>query len=359
MLTGNKGEWSEIYTLLKIIGDKNLFAGDGDLNRIENLIFPIVKVLRDESNGTYQYSYDSDLVIITSNKEEFKVPINEFREKASLLLSRLQEVSNSSFSIPEIEEFINSFNCTSLKAKSTVKSDIRVVLHDQRTGVYPELGFSIKSQIGGASTLLNAGKTTNFVYGVKQPRISENQALDINSIKTRSKIKDRLERINELSSGLEFVGLESSVFEDNLTLIDSLLPTLLSHIVYEFYSSTASRTIDLINAVSRSNPMKFNQASNHPYYLYKIKRLLTDIALGMMPSKVWTGELDATGGYLIVKENGEVLCYHIYNRNEFEDYLVENTKLETASSSRHGFGEIYADNGEMFFKLNLQVRFIK
>jgi len=27
--------------------------------------------------------------------------------------------------------------------------------------------------------------------------------------------------------------------------------------------------------------------------------------LGMTPSKVWTGIYDATGGYLIVKENGE------------------------------------------------------
>ena len=77
----------------------------------------------------------------------------------------------------------------------------------------------------------------------------------------------------------------------------------------------------------------------------------------MMPSKVWTGEYDATGGYLIVKADGEILCYHIYNKNEFEDYLLVNTKLETASSSRHGFGEIYEENGELFFKLNLQIRF--
>ncbi|MFZ3272683.1 MAG: HpaII family restriction endonuclease, partial [Lutibacter sp.] len=71
------------------------------------------------------------------------------------------------------------------------------------------------------------------------------------------------------------------------------------------------------------------------------------------------GIYDATGGYLIVKENGEVLCYHIYNRNEFEDYLLNNTKLDTASSSRHGFGEIYKNNGELYFNLNLQIRFIK
>ena len=90
-----------------------------------------------------------------------------------------------------------------------------------------------------------------------------------------------------------------------------------------------------------------------------MKRFLTDVALGMMPSKVWSGKYDSTGGYLIVKENGDVLCYHIYNRNEFENYLLNNTKLDTASSSRHDFGEITKENGQLYFKLNLQIRFIK
>jgi hypothetical protein len=359
MITGNKGEWSEIYTLLKIIADKNLFAGDSDLNKIENLIFPIIKVLRDESNGTYQYSYDSDLVVITGNEEEFRISINEFRQKAAFLLSKLKESTSSTFSIPEIENFIKSFSCISLKAKSSVKSDIRVVIHDQRTGTTPQLGFSIKSQLGGASTLLNAGKTTNLIYRINSPNFSESQISEINSINSRSKIKDRLERINENSKGLEFVRTESSVFANNLTLIDSLLPRLISEIVYQFYSSTNSTTVDLLESVKTLNPLNFNTESNHPFYSYKIKRFLTDIALGMMPSKVWTGELDATGGYLIVKDDGEILCYHIYNRNEFENYLLVNTKLETASSSRHEFGTIYSENGELFFKLNLQIRFIK
>jgi type II restriction enzyme len=95
----------------------------------------------------------------------------------------------------------------------------------------------------------------------------------------------------------------------------------------------------------------------HTFYDYKIKRFLTDVALGMTPSKVWTGIYDATGGYLIVKENGDILCYHIYNRNQFEDYLFANTKLETASSTRHDFGKLYEENGQIYFKLNLQIRF--
>ena len=35
MLTGNKGEWSEIYALFKLLGDKQLFAGDAELNKVE------------------------------------------------------------------------------------------------------------------------------------------------------------------------------------------------------------------------------------------------------------------------------------------------------------------------------------
>jgi len=359
MLTGNKGEWSEIYTLLKIISDKKLFAGDSDLNKIESLIFPIIKILRDESNGTYEYTYDSNLVIIKKNEEKFKIPISQFQEKAVLLLSKLKKTTTATFSIPEIESFINSFNCVSLKAKSTVKSDIRIVIHDQRTGTTPELGFSIKSQLGRASTLLNAGKTTNFIYEIENGFLTKSQIQEINSINSRSKIKDRIEKINDFSGALSFKQTESSIFRNNLTLFDSALPKIFAEIVYLFFTSSHSKMIDLVSEISKLNPLKFNLETNHPFYSYKIKRFLTDIALGMMPSRVWTGELDATGGYLVVKEDGEVLCYHIYNRNEFEDYLLNNTKLETASSTRHDFGTVYEEVTKQFFKLNLQIRFLK
>lgn len=365
MIKGNKGEWSEIYTLLKIISDKKLFGGDSDLNKIEGLIFPIIKILRDESNGSYEYHYKSDLVIVKGINEEFRIPIVEFHEKSALLLSKLQETTSRTFSIPEIEKFINSFNCASIKAKSSVKSDIRIVIHDQRTGTTPELGFSIKSQLGGASTLLNAGKTTNFIYKIINKQLSNKEVNFINSLyKTRGKkqskdIKGRILTILEYSGNLEFQKLENEIFENNLTLIDSLLPKILAEVVYLFFTSGFSKTVDLVNEISNLNPLHFNLNMNHPFYSYKIKRLLTDIALGMMPSKVWTGKLDTTGGYLVVKEDGEILCYHIYNRNEFEDYLLSNTKLETASSTRHDFGSVYKENNHYYFKLNLQIRFLK
>jgi len=359
MITGNKGEWSEIYTLFKLLGDKKLFLGDKDIEKLEGLVYPIIKVLRSENNGDFEYSIKDELILISGNEEVLKIPIEEFKNKALFLLNAIRENRERTFSVPEIEKFMYSINCISLKASSSAKTDITIIVHDQRTNQQPTLGFSIKSQLGSPSTLLNAGKTTNFIFKIKGVQLTKKQIENINSISSRSKIMDRIVQVQNANGTFEFVKTERQIFSNNLVLIDSLLPQILSQIVIDFYSSENSHLTDLVNQISKKNPLNFDVENEHKFYEYKIKRFLTDVALGMMPSKVWNGKYDATGGYLIVKENGDVLCYHIYNRNEFEDYLLNNTKLETASSSRHGFGVIYEENGQLYFNLNLQIRFTK
>jgi len=359
MITGNKGEWSEIYALFKLLGDKQLFLGDKEIEKLEGLVYPIIKILRSENNGDFEYSIKDEIILISGNEQVLKIPIDEFKTKALFLLKAIKENKERTFSVPEIEEFMQSINCISLKASSSAKTDITIVVHDQRTNQKPTLGFSIKSQLGSPSTLLNAGKTTNFIYEINYAHLTRNEIDQINSIGTRSKIMDRIAQIQSKDGIFEFVKTERQIFSNNLVLIDSLLPQILSQIVFDFYSSEFSHLTDLVNLTANKNPLEFDIENEHKFYEYKIKRFLTDVALGMMPSQVWTGKYDATGGYLIVKENGDVLCYHIYNRNEFEDYLLNNTKLDTASSSRHGFGEVYEENGRLFFKLNLQIRFTK
>lgn len=357
MITGNKGEWSEVYTLFKLLGDQNLFAGDADLKKVENLFYPIIKIIRTETGGNYEYEIEGDLVIVSGGAEKLRIPVKVFSEQAVKLLSEIRG-SAGVFSIPEIEEFMTSVDCHTLKAKSTSKSDIRIVIHDQRINQTTELGFSIKSQLGGDSTLLNAGKTTNFVYQINGFNGSAVDIEKINAIDTRSKIKDRLEQVKQLGGELCFISLENGIFKNNLILIDSLLPNLLAEVIKKFFTSNLSSINALIETISAQNPLEYDNQYSHSFYEYKIKRFLTDIALGMMPSKVWSGKYDATGGYLIVKDDGEILCYHIYNRNQFEDYLFHNTKLETASSTRHEFGTIYQDGSNLYFKLNLQIRFV-
>lgn len=358
MLTGNKGEWSEVYALLKALSDGSLTAGDSQLNRMPNLIFPIIKVLRTESSGTFEFSYLANLVLVKNNGSEYRIPIKEFLNQAQFLLNELKGRKTTSFSVPEIEEFLASFGSSSIKAKSTVKSDIRIVLHDQRTGSDQELGFSIKSQLGSPSTLLNASGATNFVFKVKGGNLSREDICRVNKLNSNSKIMDRIDMLKSLGVVLQYDRIESPVFEGNLLMIDSGLTKVLAEMLLLFYTTKYTRTEALVREVERINPLALQMGNNHPYYPYKIKRLLSDIALGMTPSVTWTGNLDATGGFLVVKSDGDLLCYHIYNRNEFEDYLFLNTKFETPSSSRHNFGVVYEENGQLYFDLNLQIRFV-
>jgi type II restriction enzyme len=369
--TGNIGEWSEIYTLLKVLGDEKLFTGDENIEKVEDLFYPIISILRTEANGKFEYIINKNLVLInTDGKTLLSLPIKEFAQKATKTLAAIRkhieekkekkkrkEKTEATFSIPEIESFMNKIQCSTIKAGSDVTPDITIVIHDQRTNNTPELAFSIKSQLGDPASLFNAGKSTNFKYKVSG--LTSAEVASINNIKTKYKIKDRLKKINELNGIMSFVKPCHAVFNNNLILIDSLLPNILSEILFTYYTDTESKLSNLVKTIEVKNPLNFDKTHSHLFYTYKIKKLLTDAALGMKPAKVWTGKYDATGGYLVVKESGDVLCYHLYNRNEFEQYLFANTKFETASTSRHGFATIYTENNEFYMNLNLQIRFIK
>ena len=121
-----------------------------------------------------------------------------------------------------------------------------------------------------------------------------------------------------------------------------------------YYENDIKECVNLIEYVGEHDPLQYG---DKVMYEYKFKKFLCSCALGMKPATVWDGLDEATGGYIVVTKEGNVLAYHIYNRNYFEEYLLKNTKYETASTSRHDFGEVYSENGEDFIKLNLQVRF--
>ncbi len=358
-LSGNKGDWSEIYVLLKLLGDKEVAAGNMNMKKAEGLLYPIISIFRSESFGKNDYSYDSDFVVINSSGlEKLRIKIDDFKKQAANLLNAIKIAEGSSFTIPETELFMKSINTKEIKARSTDKSDITLIIYDKITETNQTLGFSIKSQLGGPSTLLNAGRTTNFFYKINDIDLSNKDRDRINQINSTSKVKNRVLDILKNCGSLSFSDMESKVFKNNLILIDSRLPEIIAEIILKFFSTDHSKVSDLIELVQKENPLGYDLQHSHKYYEYKIKRFLTDNALGMMPATVWSGQYDATGGYLVVKEDGDILCYHIYNKNDFEEYLYKNTKLETASTSRHRFGIVEKKGNSNYFILNLQIRFI-
>ena len=358
MITGNKGEWSEIYVFLKLLADGKLNAADANLNAIPSVYYPIIKILRQENNSKREYIINGNIRIVDgiSNNEIINLPVAEFVSRSQQLFNELKQIEGRSFAFADIETFLHSIDVYSLTALKTDKADIKVVVHDLNTGLQPQLGFSIKSMLGGNSTLFNPGNTTNFIYeiiGTEQLNINE-----INSIEISPKISNRIAAIHTKGFDIKFRKIQSDTLQLNLQLIDSDLPQILSELLLLKYSTPGLALLSTtLKQLTTNNPLNFDLSQGHPFYEYKIKNFLTDSALGMTPATMWTGQYNATGGIIIVKEDGELVCYHIYNRNEFQSYLLNNTRLEQASTSRYGFGDLYKEGEKTFLKLNLQIRF--
>ncbi len=358
-LTGNKGEWSEIYTLLKLLGEGKVYAGDQNLNKIQDLFYPIIMILRQEKEGNFNYKLQNkDVVIQTSAGEELlRTTASVFLVEAERLLKAINE-HDGAFAIPQIEIFMNSVYCHSLKAKSSDKTDIKIILHDRRTKINSEMGFSIKSQLGGDSTLLNASKATNFNFTIEGVSLSDKDIADINSLNpVRNKVIARVNAIKKKGGILVFDKVDNHTFHNNLIMLDGDLPAIIANLLLEQLNSGISTLKELAEKLTENNPLNYDVAQVSPFYVYKIKHLLTSAALGMMPATAWSGQFDANGGYLVVKKDGEILCYHFYDRNRFEDYLFSNAYLERSSTSRHEYASIIKeDDGTLSFKLNFQVR---
>lgn len=126
MLKGNKGEWSEAYTLVKLLSTGKLFSGNADLEKDQKLVYPIESLIRSDGSATIEYFCGDDCISITGKHKDFKLSRDKFTKYAEILLRKIKQGKSVSFSIDCIEEFLHEIRCNSLKAKSSVKSDICV-----------------------------------------------------------------------------------------------------------------------------------------------------------------------------------------------------------------------------------------
>ena len=360
MITANKGEWSELYVLFKLLGEKKVHSGDGNLNKLE-AYYPVLKVLRDELERHLEYSINKDIVMITEDENEIaRINVVDFLAQSKELFECIQEGGNGTgaFEIPSVNDFLKKIHCEKVKAKSTDKADIHIVIHDYHTGMKPNLGFSIKSDAGAAPTLLNASGATTFAYEVIGGQMNDEVVNRINSIEGKGCVIKRVKAILEVGAELKFSSVPNPIFDNNLRMIDSCLPEIMGWMLADSYAQKDMNIKKATERISRDNPLNYNLSQGHDHYAYKIKSLMVATALGMLPSKAWNGRYEATGGYLVVKNDGDVVCFHLYDRNLLEDYLFNNTKFETPSKSRYSMGEIYCKEDKYFFDLNLQIRFL-
>lgn len=381
-LKGNKGEWSEIYVFLYLLGKGQLDVADENLNAVPGEFYKILEIIRKEAQSTNNYIREDDTIRIlvtndkTGEEETFRFPIVEFIEKAKALLERLKKTKEKSH--PTIEVFLSQLRVSSIKDYGH-KRDITIKIEDFHCGMAQTLGFSIKSFLGSDSTLFNAGAGTNFIYEIRFP---ENSDIDVDAFnadtyKQTPRIPSRLKSlINDYKAEVVFQKVQSRCLSQNLRTIDGDLPSLIAQLLLIRYLENETTIARCTEILTQQNPLDFDTENHGAVYEYKVKRFLQDCALGMVPEKPWLGVYDATGGQIIVKEDGQVVCYHIYEQNRFLNYLFHSTKFEGASTSEDEdnpghprekvegktlkpffYGWLYEEDGKYYFKINLQVRF--
>lgn len=355
-LTGNKGEWSEAYTLLKLLAQRKLFAANEKLQKIEDMYYPIIKVIREDIPGEKrEFKVDEGLKtvkIYVNDDYRGATSFEDFGKEADYLYEKIVEGGDRSFAVIHTEDFLKALGLKRIAAPAENKTDITLQLHDINTGYEPVSGFSIKSEIGSAPTLINASGATNFIYEVAG--LSDEQIDSINAINTSTKILDRMNRIFTEANGIKFVRINSDTFRKNLLFIDSHMDEILSYALMYHYKDNCLTCNQVTEKLEDEDPMSF---SHEGIYRYKFSEFLCCSALGMTPSKVWNGYDEANGGYIVVTKAGDVLTYYIYNRDSFKEYLINNTKFERASTTRHKYASLYKENGKTYLKLNLQIRF--
>lgn len=350
----NKGEWSEIYAFTHLLSSGILYAADKDLNKLEEIYFPIIKIIREEGQGEPVDYFTGDTIRIYKGNVLLKeVSRKEFAEITQELYCRIPEGTRA-FPIPSTDAFFDSIYCHKVKEAVNKKQDITLQLHDINTGIKPICGFSIKSYLGANPTLVNAGTNTNFLYTIIG--CTDSLMEEVNAIDTRTKLIDKMERLVEAGCAFSMhTDSISSQFIENLQFIDTRMPIILNFLVFYSYRYNLRNISEIVAKLKKKNPLQF---SNPEMYTYKVKKLLSAWALGMTPERTdWMGAEDANGGYITVKKDGSVVCYHLYNRADFESYLFNYTYMDRPSTSKHHYFTIFKNGDKYQIKLCLQIRF--
>lgn len=350
----NRGEWSELYAIFYLLSHRNLKIVNSNMEIITEELFRVESILTEKKNGFIEFRIDENIVrpiILKTKVDQISVKdIDEFRKAIYEGITNAK-IGGGAFHLDDVNKWLIEKNIYSnYKGKSGSKEDITLINLDLTRNDTFKLGYSVKSQLGSPATILNASKKTDFRYKVKG--LTTEDIGKINQINTRTKLIDRLNAIYKLGGTIEYDSVVSNVFKKNLQMIDMALPEALGEVLINSYKNSEK---NLLNLFKESTIYK-----DETIAMKKMKDFLLASSLGMFPGKEWDGKFTADGGIIIVSLDSNIYVLDmVYFKEELEKYLVTNTKLDSPSSTRYKMLELFNEDGEIFFTLNLQVRYIK
>lgn len=377
-MAANRGEWAELYVLFKLLGEGKIYAADENLNKDTSSYLEIIKIIREEVKNTItEYHTGLDVSIFVEDELVASIPATSFLENADLLLQSIKTASGRAFDVsPEVVSFIKEAQIKSIKAKSVSrfknlggKNDIVMEIRDHTTALVSIAGFSIKAKGKSAATLFNTAKASAFTYKIVGATSQDMER--INALYTDEGGKDKNARMTYIrdhglvleSMGCKVLpGAEYSVFSDNLEMVRGDMEEIWDQVLRIHYLSTEknkSALSDICAILIRDNPL--SKRNPNSFYTKAIKDFLYASFSGMTASLPWDGKEVVNGGYIVAKDNGDVLVYHTRDGETFKTFLFNTTKIDRPEASEkkgYPYAHVYEMDHEFYIDLNFQVRFI-
>lgn len=279
------------------------------------------------------------------------------------------------------------FEVGGLKAPSSSKSDLYLTFK-QPNGIKVTQGFSVKSLMGSNSCLINHSGATLVTFEVincTPARALEIEAahcqeeaerLSLGKLKPRKPAKPgpatmipALARHKDVQVKFAFISDEN--FRGNLIGIDTSLPAMVAHVLYQRYLSGESSPSEIVNlpaSVEMMAQMGHPRADASKTLERKVKDLFQRYAQGMNTTEPWDDQTEVKGGWVLVIKNGHVTGYCFEDDDGFRKYLFESTYFDTPDVKRVSsdkkkigayVGRPYSLEGKTFIDLSLMVKFRK
>lgn len=370
----NKGEWAEFYVMLKLLGEGKLYTANKLLQKNYHSYLDILKVIRQEcETQVLEYIIDDVKDVITIKAQDsdtilISIPTKEFKDNAKALFDGIKDLRGSSVPAPDsVCDFAKVIYVSKPKAPAVKalkkqfggKNDIFIEVRDGQTSIVSIMGFSIKSKFGQPPTLFNAGASSQFLYkliGCNDSTMQEFNAINDGDGRGWGLCKQYL-KTHGITA--EFTKTKNPTYNDNLSLVRESMSKLLAWCIKDrlLISSGDYEVMETTKRMIIANPLGVSNPDI--YYEKAIKDFLMAGFTGMTAAKAWDGREQVNGGYIVVMDDGDVICYHSNDREGFRDYLYRNTYFEYVSADKYAWSKIFKENGEYFLPLNISVRFNK
>lgn len=368
----NRGEWAEFYVMMRLLGEGKLYTADKILRKNYKSYLDILKIIRQECESqVLEYIIDDDNSVVTikdqdSDKILASIAKSDFCKYAWELFNGIKDAKGITIPAPDsVCEFAKVIYVSKPKAPSVKalkkqfggKNDIFIEVRDGQTSLISVMGFSIKSKFGQNPTLFNAGSSSQYLYklsGCNDIMMDEFNAISDKGGRGWSICKQYL---HDCGITMQFERTQNPIYNNNLMLVRESMAKIMAWCVKDRLID-ADNNYGVMETVERMiavNPLKVS--SPQIYYEKAIKDFLMAGFTGMTAGKEWDGREQVNGGYIVVMDDGDVICYHSNDRESFREYLYRNTFFEYVSADKYSWSRITKIDNEYYLPLNASIRF--